>query len=302
MEIGQIIAFERVTREGSFTRAAQSLDLTQPAVSTRINLLESELGGPLFERRGRDLKLTLLGEHFLPYARRILAAYDDGEQAVRDFHHGRVGQIKLAAPTPFLLGMLVETLAHFRTQHPTIDVLIRERNKTVITELIHDGAITLGLVNAPVYDRDMLIIARFRDPIRLVVPAGHTLARYGDQPVPLTALYRYTVFRVSIFPQMTAFVDAVAEEGRVGSGGAVIAVPMVMALRLVKLGRGITFLPQTYVQAAINAGEVVTLHVAEMPALHAQPVLITHKDRPLDDAHHALVRLLRKDWAHLVTT
>ena len=299
MEIGQIIAFERVTREGSFTRAAAALDLTQPAVSTRINTLEAELGGALFERRGRDLKLTALGEHFLPHARRVLAAYDDSEQAVRDFHHGRVGQIKLAAPTPFLLGMLVETLAHFRTQFPTIDVLIRERNKTVITELIHDGAINLGLVNAPVYDRDMVSLARFRDPIRLVVPAAHTLARYGDTPIPLETLYRYTIFRVSMFPKMTAFIDDVAEAGRSGSGGAVIAVPMVMALRLVKLGRGITFLPQTYVQAEVNAGQVETRRVADMPNLHAEPVIIAHKDRTLDAPHQALIDLLQQDWRHL---
>ena len=299
MEIGQLLAFERVAREGSFTRAADALGLTQPAVSTRITTLEAELGGTVFERGGRTLKLTPLGEHFLPYVRRVLAAYDDSEQAVRDFHYGRVGQIKIAAPTPFLLGMLVETLAHFRINHPAIDVLIRERNKTVIIDLIHDGAIVMGLVNAPVYDRDMAQLARFRDPIRLVVPAGHTLTRYGDAPVPLDALYRYTLFRVSMFPQMTAFVDDIAENGRKGSGGAVIAVPMVMALRLVKLGRGITFLPQAYVQAAVNTGEVVTLHVMDMPALYAEPVLIAHKDRPIDDPHEQFRQLLVKSWAHL---
>ena len=66
MELGQLEAFDRVARDGTFTRAAESLGLTQPAVSTRISLLEAELGGELFERRGRQLFLTPLGERFLP--------------------------------------------------------------------------------------------------------------------------------------------------------------------------------------------------------------------------------------------
>jgi len=301
MEIGQLEAFERASRDGSFTRAAEALGLTQPAVSTRINTLEAELDGKLFERLGRRLQLTPLGEHLLPYARRVLTSLDDLSVTARHFQSGQVGEVKVTAPTPFVLSFLVDVLAHFRQQHPSVDVLIRERNKTVIYELLHDNTMTLGLVNAPVFDREIVQLLRFSDPIRAVAAPSHPLAQ-SDEPLTMDMIYQHTIFRVSMFPRMTAFIDDVAEHGRKGSGGAVIAVPMVMALRLVKLGRGITFLPQTYVQAAINAGEVVTLHVAEMPALHAQPVLITHKDRPLDDAHHALVRLLRKDWAHLVTT
>jgi DNA-binding transcriptional LysR family regulator len=64
MDITQIEAFERVAREGTFTRAAETLDLTQPAVSMRVTALEKELGGKLFERRGRGLQLTPLGECF----------------------------------------------------------------------------------------------------------------------------------------------------------------------------------------------------------------------------------------------
>ncbi len=65
MELSQIEAFSRTVHEGSFTRAAESLNLTQPAVSARIAMLEAELGGTLFERRGRQLQLTPLGQHFL---------------------------------------------------------------------------------------------------------------------------------------------------------------------------------------------------------------------------------------------
>ncbi len=297
MEISQIEAFERVAHDGNFTRAAESLDLTQPAVSTRIAMLEAELGGKLFERRGRQLRLTPLGEIFLPYAHRMLAVLADSHQAVEDFRRGQVGQIKLAAPTPFVLSFLVDTLADFRQQYPKVDILIRERNKTTIREMLHDGVINLGLVNAPLFDRQFVPLVRLHDPIRAVVSAGHALA---GKSVYMEAVYQYTIFRVSMFPEMTAFIDAVVEQGRRGSGGAVIALPMVMALRLVTMGQGVTFLPESYVRQAIHNGDICYLEITDMPRLISEPVMVSHKDRKLDSAHEAFVQVFKNRWRHLL--
>ena len=299
MEILQLEAFVYSAREGNFTRAAEAMDLTQPAVSMRIGSLEAEIGGKLFERRGRVLQLTPMGERFLPYAQRMLAIMDGGLQAVRDYRAGKVGQIRIAAPTPFVLSFLVDALDLFRRDHPTIDVWIRERNKTTIVRMIHDNTMNLGLVNAPVLDRQMKQLARFRDPIRCVVGVNHPLAQVADQPVNIDRLYQHTIFRVSMFPQMTHFIDEVVEHGRQGSGGAVIAVPMVMALRLVRKGQGVTFLPQSYVTSAIVKGELLFLDIIDMPDLISEPVLIAHRDRELDDLHQHFVQCLTSQWHHL---
>jgi DNA-binding transcriptional LysR family regulator len=72
MDIDQLRAFERIVREGSFSRAARALDITQPTISARIAALERTLGGRLFSRGGRNLTLTERVEQFLPYARRVL--------------------------------------------------------------------------------------------------------------------------------------------------------------------------------------------------------------------------------------
>lgn len=299
MEIGQLEAFERASRDGSFTRAAEALGLTQPAVSTRINTLEAELDGKLFERLGRRLQLTPLGEHLLPYARRVLTSLDDLSVTARHFQSGQVGEVKVTAPTPFVLSFLVDVLAHFRQQHPSVDVLIRERNKTVIYELLHDNTMTLGLVNAPVFDREIVQLLRFSDPIRAVAAPSHPLAQ-SDEPLTMDMIYQHTIFRVSMFPRMTAFIDDVAEHGRKGSGGAVIAVPMVMALQLVKMGTGMTFLPESYVQSALTDGEVVKLDIEEMPDLVSEPVLVARRERTLDNAHQEFVRILKATWRHLL--
>ncbi|MCI0713919.1 MAG: LysR family transcriptional regulator [Chloroflexi bacterium] len=299
MEFIQLEAFERVVRDGNFTRAADSLGVTQPAISTRISQLEAELGGKLFERQGRQLHLTPLGTTFLPYTERILAMMADSQKAVKDFHSGKIGQVKIAAPTPFVLGLLVDVLAEFRRQYPAVDVLIRERNKTTIFDMLHDNTITLGLVNAPVFDNSFRQIARFQDPIRAVVSPDHELAHYGG-PLGMETIYQHTIFRVSMFPRMTAFIDDVAEHGRRGSGGAVIAVPMVMALRMAKKGQGITFLPESYVQQVLDEGDLVFIEIEDMPALKSTPVIIALKTRKLDIAHEEFVRIMMEQWRHLL--
>ena len=299
MELGQLEAFARAAHDGSFTRAAETLNLTQPAISARIAMLETELGGPLFDRRGRQLQLTALGRHFLPYAERMLAVLADGLQAVENFQAGKVGQVKIAAPGPFVIGLLVDVLEVFRQEHPTIDVLIRERAKTTILDMLYDGVLALGLVNAPVFDDNMTVLARLRDPIRAVVAPSHALAQAAP-PVRMEALYQHTIFRVSMFPRMSAFIDSLVEHGRAGSGGAVIGVPMIMALRLATLGQGVTFLPQSYVAGPVAAGELVNLQIADMPALMSEPLLIALRNRQLDVPQQEFVRLFKQRWARLV--
>jgi DNA-binding transcriptional LysR family regulator len=299
MDIAHLEAFERAAREGSITRAAASLGLSQPAVSMRITQLEAELGGAVFERGGRQLTLTPLGARFLPYAQRVLAVMADGLEEARSFRRGEQGQIKLAAPTPFILSFLVQTLTDFRDQHPRTDILIRERSKTTVLEMLDDNLITLGLVNAPVYDGHYRVLGRFQDAMRAVVAPGHPLAARRDD-LRMADLYAHTIFRVSMFPQMTAFIDEVVEHGRSGSGGAVIAIPMVMALQLVTLGQGVTFLPESYIKPALESGQVVTLTLADMPPLVSEPVLIQHRDRQLDTLHQAFVRIFKGRWRHLL--
>jgi DNA-binding transcriptional LysR family regulator len=299
MELGQIEAFERAAREGSFTRAAEALHLTQPAISTRIAMMEAELGGPLFERGGRQLQITALGQRFLPYAERMLAVLADGLQEVRSFHAGKLGEVKIAAPGPFVIGLLVDVLEDFRKQHPTVDIFIRERDKRTILEMLHDGITTLGLVNAPVFDDSVAVLARLRDPIRAVVAPSHPLAHL-PQPIRMEDIYDHTIFRVSLFPRMTAFIDTVVEHGRQGSGGAVIGVPMVMALRLVTLGQGVTFLPQSYVVDSVEANELVYLSITDLPRLTSEPLLITLRNRRLDVPQQAFVEIFRTRWGGLL--
>lgn len=300
MEIGQIQAFERAARDGSFTRAAESLGLTQPAVSARVLSLEAELGGPLFLRSGRTLRLTPLGKRFLPYAERVLAVMDDGLKEVQHFHDGRVGEVTLAAPAPFVMSLIPDPLESFRMLYPAVDIQIWQRIKPTVIDMLNDGVVTLGLIPAPMFEQNFHQLAHFQEPIRCIVSPKHPLGELANHPLRMADLYQHTIFRVTMFRRMTGFIDAVVERGRRGSGGAVVSVPMILAIRLVILGQGLTFLPQSYVQRHVDEGRLVYLEIEDMPQILSEPLLVALAGRELDFVHMEFMRLLKERWRHIL--
>ncbi|MDQ6832923.1 MAG: LysR family transcriptional regulator, partial [Chloroflexota bacterium] len=107
----EIEAFVAIARAGSVSRSAVTLHLSQSAISRRIDLLEREIGVPLFDRVPSRVRLTDAGEAFLPYSRQVLAAARDGAEAARDLEAEERGTVTLA-----LVGTLANTrlTAHLR--------------------------------------------------------------------------------------------------------------------------------------------------------------------------------------------
>ena len=97
MDLGQIEAFVAVAAHHSFSRAAEELRVTQPSVTARIQALERELDETLFERNGRGVTLTEVGQSFLPHAQRVLKALQDGRDAIQAMRVIELGTLKLAA-------------------------------------------------------------------------------------------------------------------------------------------------------------------------------------------------------------
>ena len=97
MEIGQLEAFVEVARSGSFTRAAQSLYLTQPSLSARIHALEREVGDILFHRMGRGVRLADAGKTLLPYAERVLDTLHTAKEALHSTQSTSSGRLRLGS-------------------------------------------------------------------------------------------------------------------------------------------------------------------------------------------------------------
>ena len=296
MELGQLEAFERAAREGSFTAAAEALKLTQPAISTRIAALEAELGGALFER-GRRLRLTPLGEAILPHAERMLAAAGDARHAAKLLAAGKLGSVAIAALDTLGVAMLPDPMTRFRAAFPLVDFTIRFRIKRQILAMLYDGQVTLGLSAAPMWDKNVRVLARFRNPIRAVVSVKHPLA--NRETLRMEQLQRYPIYRSTLSPTATAIIDDLAEQARREGSGGMTNIPAIMAEPLLQDHQGVTFLPQALVQRGVDDGQLVFLNISDMPDLSTEPLLITRIDYILDEPHTAFVAMLCERWAQI---
>ena len=145
MEFIEIQAFVAVAAEGNFTRAAATLHLSQPAVSRRIDLLERELGAPLFDRIPTGARLTEAGEAFLPHAQRALAAARDGAAAVDALLTGDRGMITLAVVGTLASTELTARLVAFRASYPEVRLELRTARSDEVGDLVRRGEVALGL-------------------------------------------------------------------------------------------------------------------------------------------------------------
>lgn len=176
MEIHQLRYFRAVARTGSFTRAAEQEHVSQPSLSQQVIKLEDELGTRLFDRLGRQVRLTESGRLFLPKAEAILRQIGDAKQEVQELAGGERGQVNLGAIPTIAPYFLPARLAGFLREHPAVQVNVVEEFTAVLLERLREGALDLALLALPVPGEELVALELLREPLYVVVPTRHRLA------------------------------------------------------------------------------------------------------------------------------
>jgi DNA-binding transcriptional LysR family regulator len=159
----------------SFSRAAVALNLSQPAVSKHIRLLEAELGVRLFQRLGNRVELTEAGRLLGDYARRLTVLTDEVRRVLGELEGLQRGGLRIGASTTPGLYLLPETLAHFRARYPGIETTLTITNSADIVRRVAAGELELGYVGTMPEGAGLQARPIQSDEIALVVPAGHRL-------------------------------------------------------------------------------------------------------------------------------
>jgi len=173
MEVDQLRYFLRVAERGNFTRAAEELNISQPALSRSIQKLEEELGQPVFERKTRSVALTDAGTLLQSRAQQILALIEDTKAEISD--DGRRGQIRIGAiPTiaPFFLPNL---LRQFSTEFPAASIIVQEDTTDHLLKRCTQGEIDLAILALPVPAKYLEVEELFQEELLLVLPPDHPL-------------------------------------------------------------------------------------------------------------------------------
>jgi DNA-binding transcriptional LysR family regulator len=294
MELGQIEAFIQVVRDGSFTKAAKALNLSQPSVSTRIAGLEASLDCKLFLRSGRRLSLTPIGDAFLPYAERAIIKLQEGQQSVADFKSGRRGHVSLVVLDTLAMSLLPKPMHRFRSEYPEVDFTVHLSMPREILSLLYDGKTLLGLIRGPLWDRGIKVLGRFEEPIQAITNANHPLA--GGSEISLADVMDFPIYRVPIDVTTMAFVEHLVEQARSIRGGSQVWFPAIMAIPILLKGQGVAFLPESFVSDYLVSGELVSLDITDLPVLNHEPLLVKMAGHKLDSLHQELVRMIRAQW------
>ncbi|MEU3375399.1 LysR family transcriptional regulator [Streptomyces sp. NPDC006711] len=191
--------FVTVVEETSFTRAAELLHVTQPALSHQVKALEKSVGGELLERLPRGVRLTPMGRAFLPHARLAVRSAVQAQHAARAAAGAEGGELHIACVHSVAVGVLPETFARWRRAHPGVQLLLHEYAGTdALEEAVARGAADLAVGPppshwegpvVPVGEEEIALVVALDDPlagrtsVRLEELADHAWVRCAMEPV-----------------------------------------------------------------------------------------------------------------------
>ncbi len=183
--------FHSVARNLSFTRAAEELFLTQPAVTFQIRQLEEHFNTRLFDRHHNRITLTEAGVAAYQYADRILELYQETEKAVFEMTGETRGIIKLGVTTTPGEYLLPKILIRFHDLFPNVRIRVTTNNTLQVIRRLGDGTIDLGMVEGPVSEKKTTVAPCLADELVLICTPDHPLAQMEEVPFPEMKKYPF---------------------------------------------------------------------------------------------------------------
>jgi DNA-binding transcriptional LysR family regulator len=169
--------FHTVARLLSFTKAAETLHMTQPAVTFQIRQLEEYFNTRLFDRTHNRISLTAAGERVFEYAERILALYAEMDNRVRELTGDVSGILIIGASTTIAEYMLPSLLGEFKEKHPNINIRLKVSNSVGIVHMVEDNSVDVGIVESPIANKNLVVEVCWRDKLVFICPPQHPLAK-----------------------------------------------------------------------------------------------------------------------------
>lgn len=248
MELRQLEYFLAVARERHFTRAAESIPISQPTLSQQIKALETEVGMPLFERLGKHVSLTEPGEVLVRYARRVMDDLAEARDVLAELRGLERGSLAIGAVQTISAYLVPIVAGHFQREHPTLRLNLETLHAEEIYAALRDHSLDLGICYMPDSYQDLEGQPLFQEELVLVVHRDHALA--SRQVMTMAELARHSLVLLKPCAGHGRCVRKKIEEAFAEAGVA----PMVgielnsieSAKAAVKEGYGISLFPEIY--------------------------------------------------------
>jgi DNA-binding transcriptional LysR family regulator len=287
MDIAALQAFVAVADSGSFSRAAEAVFLTQPAISKRIAALESELGTPLFDRLGRRIQLSPAGTALLDQARRILSEVAEAKRRIANLSGSLAGPLSLGTSYHVGLHRLQPALKAFYQRHPEVQLDLRFMDSEAACHAVQAGQLELAVITLPIApDTSLRSETVWDDALEIVVSRDHALARkkkntlqaLTDYPaiLPVAGTYTREIILAALGP--------VRERLHIGMETNYLEVIKM----LVSIGLGWSVLPLTLIDAELKVVQIKGVRIKRSLGI------VTHASRTLSNAAQAMIATVKQ--------
>ncbi len=288
MDISALQAFIAVAESGSFSRAAERIFLTQPAISKRIAALEQEIGARLFDRVGRKIHLTPAGEALLLRTRAVLSELEDIKRDITNLSGTIAGELSVATSHHIGLHRLPPALKRFHETYTNVRLNLHFMDSEKACNAVARGELELAVVTLPPSAEPPLRVEKiWDDPLDIVVSRSHPLAQAKrvqaamllDYPAILPGLGTYT--REIILNSFGPLRDKI----QVGMATNYLEVLKMLAA----IGLGWSALPRTMIDEGLKVVQI------EKREIRRELGIVTHEKRTLSNAGQAMIRIIREE-------
>jgi DNA-binding transcriptional LysR family regulator len=292
----QLKVFERVARRLSFTRAAEELYLTQPAVSMQIRQFEDAIGLPLFERLGKKIYLTEVGEELYKLSRTIARQLDEAEQLIEELKGTDTGRLRVSVANTVHY-FAIRLLGEFCRRHPKVRVQFKVTNRKGLLQSLEDNEADLLLMGKPPETHELEAESFLTNPLVIIAPPDHPLR--GRISIPLTALADETFIMREVGSGTRNSVERFLEER-----GVRLTVSMEMntngAIKQgVEEGLGLGIVSIHTLERELESGRLAVLDVESFPILR-QWFLVHRSGKRLSALATEFADFVRHEAQHFV--
>ncbi len=290
MEIDQLKAFLAVLTHGGFRKAAETLNVSQPAVSGRIRALEDSLGVTVFARGRPHPTLTPAGKALRPHAEQMLRVAAQARQAVHELQPASGGALRVAASLSICTYFLPDVMQEYQAAHRAVMVNLRSGNSAEVLKMVLDGDADIGIARSLNHPEVETMTLR-DDPLILVGHPRH----------PMRGKLRVRMHEVESWPLI--FYNRGSSDWTItqslfrGAGllpNTVLEVETIEAAkRMVERKLGFCFLPQIALTQELKQGKLVAIEITDIERLRRNLDVIHPRHRPLSPEAESFLRILR---------
>jgi DNA-binding transcriptional LysR family regulator len=260
LDTRQLVAFEKLADNGSFTGAAKNLFLTQSAVSHSMKALEEDLGCSLLRRHGKKVSLTDAGKHLLEVTRPILRQMENARYELEGFERYGVDRLRIGASPKSCQFLLPSILRSFTEEHPRCRFEVQSGNTPFCLNMLRSNEIDLAITLEPRKSDEIEFLPWFNDELQIVVPPDHSWAEKGWMKKEEIHKQNFILSNKNSYTFLLVMEYLKREQVRLSS---FVEMGNVEAIKeLIKAGFGIGILATWTVEDEVKAGDLVTVRLA----------------------------------------